>query len=424
MSASLEVERAAAGSVLADPTLFGSVAAIAPCEFFEDAQLRRIMEAAAKLASAGREHDLVAVCDELPETLRVVAVDAYRVGEVSGVNAEAYAERVALHHQRRQVRRIGAELAKMPDNAEPGEFTERARKSLEKLESPVSTEWETTLADALLHYVEQLDARTDGQQGHTTGFLKLDRMLGRLRDGELTVVGSRPGMGKTSFGTSLAIHVALGLGVPVAFASLEQPADQLTERMIAHVARIPLLRLREGALQDDDYPRLVDAQARLSLARIAILDRPAAPLSEIAAFCRRCKGSQGLGLIIVDYLQKVRPQDLAAPGHEQVAAIAMGAKALARTLRVPVVALAQLNRELEQRQNKFPQLADLRGSGVIEQEADQVVLLYREGYYKEGHHDPADADLFVAKNRHGPSDRTVKVRFDAEHCRFHDDDKT
>lgn len=268
-----------------------------------------------------------------------------------------------------------------------------------------------------------LQARTQvegGILGVPTGFFDLDKITAGLHPTELIILAARPAMGKTSFALAVARHAAVARGFPVAIFSLEMSAEQLTERLLCIESQVDSTLLRQGKIVKGDMNHLMEAANRLAKAPIVIDDTPALSLREIRSRVRRTMSeTKDFGLVIVDYLQLLQGSDRRRSSREQeISEISRGLKSLAKEVKCPVLALSQLNRSLESRDNKRPHLSDLRESGAIEQDADLVCFLYRhEVYYPDDVDQRGVAEIILGKNRHGPTD-TVRARFEGKYTRF------
>jgi len=291
--------------------------------------------------------------------------------------------------------------------------------------------------------------RDGGLAGISTGLIDLDKKLGGLHKSDLLILAARPSMGKTSLATNIAFSIAKaykrGLladgtegtvnGGVVGFYSLEMSAEQLAARVLSEASEVPSERIRRGDMTEAEFRRFVDAAKTLESCPLFIDDTPALPISQLAARARRLKRTHGLDLLIVDYLQLVRPATAKDSRVNEVSEITQGLKAIAKELNIPVVALSQLSRQVENREDKRPQLADLRESGSIEQDADVVMFIFREEYYKErekpGDHElekmaqwqddmerlHGKAEVIIGKQRHGPIG-TVELSFEGQFTRF------
>ncbi|MDR7868979.1 MAG: replicative DNA helicase [Sporomusaceae bacterium] len=277
---------------------------------------------------------------------------------------------------------------------------------------------------AALDRVEQLYHTKGGITGLPTGFRDLDRLTAGLQPSDLVLIAARPSMGKTAFVLNIAQHVAVKEKKPVAFFSLEMSKEQLVQRMLCTEATIDAQRLKIGDLKDNDWSSLVKAADRLSSAPIFIDDTPGMTVTEIRSKARRLKVEHELSLVVIDYLQLMQGSSGGRNDNRQqeISEISRSLKSLARELNVPVLALSQLSRGVEARQNKRPMLSDLRESGSLEQDADIVAFLYREDYYNHETERPNITEIIVAKHRNGPVD-TVELYFQKEFTRFKDSSK-
>ena len=267
---------------------------------------------------------------------------------------------------------------------DPREMVGRAEEMIFAVHDQRSTDQITTIEDLLHEAFDRIDARLERREGVgvPTGFQDLDNLTGGLHDSELVVLASRPSMGKTALATNIAEYVAIEANVPTLFVSLEMARLELAQRMLCSQGRIDANKFRSGFISKEDRWKLVEASARLGKAPLFVDDTPARSCTEIAACARRLKRKQNLGLVVIDYLQLIQPDDPRDPRQEQVAKMARRLKGLARELKIPVLCLAQLNRQVEQgKEGHRPRLSHLRESGAIEQDADVVMFIHREEYY-------------------------------------------
>jgi replicative DNA helicase len=254
--------------------------------------------------------------------------------------------------------------------------------------------------------------------GVSTGFTDIDSMTSGLQPGDLVIVAGRPSMGKTSFAMNMAESVAVKGKLPVAVFSMEMPGEQLAMRLMSSLGRINAHKMRTGKLEDDDWPKLTVAIGSLAEAPLFIDDSAGLTPLELRARARRLKREHGLGLIIIDYLQLMQAGDTAGENRAtEISAITRSLKGLAKELHVPVIALSQLNRSLEQRPNKRPIMSDLRESGAIEQDADVIFFIYRDEVYNEDSQDKGTAEVIIGKQRNGPIG-TCRLTFLGEYTRF------
>ncbi len=253
--------------------------------------------------------------------------------------------------------------------------------------------------------------------GIPTGFNKLDEMTSGLQAGDLIIVAGRPSMGKTTLAVNMAENAALGSNKSAAIFSMEMSAESLTLRMISSLGRINQSNLRSGRLQEDDWPRIDSAMTQLSGANIFVDETPSLTPTEIRARARRLKRERGLDLIVVDYLQLMQVPGTKENRATEISEISRSLKALAKELKVPVIALSQLNRGVEQRVEKKPVMSDLRESGALEQDADVILLIYREEFYDPNTTRKGIADIIVAKQRNGPTG-DVQLTFLGQYTKF------
>lgn len=265
--------------------------------------------------------------------------------------------------------------------------------------------------------LEQLFDRREMITGVPTGFVELDRLTCGFQESDLIVVAGRPSMGKTALALNIARNAAVENEIPVGIFSLEMSKEQLGLRMLCSEARVDSQKMRSGFLGERDWPRLTEAAGTISEAPIFIDDTPAISALELRAKARRLKKDQNLGLIIVDYLQLMRGPHGAERREQEISEISRSLKALAKELNVPVVALSQLNRRVEERHDKRPQLSDLRESGAIEQDADLIAFIYRDEVYHPESSDQGVAEIIVGKQRNGPTGR-LKLTFLSQYTRF------
>jgi replicative DNA helicase len=267
--------------------------------------------------------------------------------------------------------------------------------------------------------IEGLYASKELITGVTTGFHKLDELTAGLQKSELIIIAGRPSMGKTAFALNIALNAAMDAQVPAAIFSLEMSKEQLAFRLLSSKARVDSQRLRKGFLGETDWPKLTTAAGLLSETPLYIDDTAAITVLEMKAKSRRLKADKGLGLIVVDYIQLMRSSYTHDSREREISDISRSLKALAKELKVPVVALSQLNRQVESRTNRRPQMADLRESGAIEQDADVIAFIYRDEVYNKSEDNPDKgvAEIIIAKQRNGPTD-TVKLAFVDKYTSF------
>ncbi len=274
------------------------------------------------------------------------------------------------------------------------------------------------LLDSALHRVQELFENGGKPTGVQTGFHKLDDMINGLQPSDLVIVAGRPSMGKTAFAMNIARSAAIKQHVPVVIFSMEMPKEQIAMRMLASLARVDQKKISTGKVAAADWPRLTSAVQLLDEnVNLFIDDTPALNPNEIRSRCRRLKREQGLGLVVIDYLQLMQVSRATENRATEIAEISRSLKALAREIGCPIIALSQLNRALELRQDKTPMMSDLRESGAIEQDADLIMFIYREEVYDEETEKKGLADIIIGKHRNGPTGK-VELRFRGEHTNF------
>ena len=274
------------------------------------------------------------------------------------------------------------------------------------------------LLDSALHRVQELFENGGKPTGVQTGFHKLDDMINGLQPSDLVIVAGRPSMGKTAFAMNIARSAAIKQHVPVVIFSMEMPKEQIAMRMLASLARVDQKKISTGKVASADWPRLTSAVQLLDEnVNLFIDDTPALNPNEIRSRCRRLKRDQGLGLVVIDYLQLMQVSRATENRATEIAEISRSLKALAREIGCPIIALSQLNRALELRQDKTPMMSDLRESGAIEQDADLIMFIYREEVYDEETEKKGLADIIIGKHRNGPTGK-VELRFRGEHTNF------
>lgn len=265
--------------------------------------------------------------------------------------------------------------------------------------------------------IEELYHRDEHVTGVPSGFVDLDLITAGFQPSDFVVVAARPGMGKTSLCLNIAQYVGTKKDISVAIFSLEMSKDQVAQRMLCSEARIDAAKVRKGFIAEREWPELARAAGRLAEANIFVDDTPSISVLELRAKARRLKAEKGLGLVIVDYLQLMRGYGRPENRQQEISEISRSLKAMARELNVPVIAVSQLSRAVEQRTPKRPQLSDLRESGAIEQDADLVLFIYREDYYNPNTPKKGIAEVIVAKQRNGPIG-TIELMFQKDYARF------
>jgi replicative DNA helicase len=407
-----------------------------PDHFYRDAH-RKIFAAAQGLFARSEPVDLITATNELRRRneLEEVGSSAYLASLVEAVptaaNVSYHARIIRDKALLRQLIDVATGIVGLgyADQEEAEQVLEEAEQQIFKIsEERVRRSFlplKSILKDAF-EQVERLYDRKTQVTGVPTGFADLDMRTAGLQPSELIVIAGRPSMGKTSFALNIARNAAIDEQIPVGIFSLEMSKEQVVQRMLSSEAEVDSNRIRTGYLRETDWPKLTNAAGRLSEAPIFIDDSAAITLIELRAKSRRLKAEQNIGLVVIDYLQLISGRLRSENRQQEVSEICRGLKAMAKELKVPVVALSQLARRTEEREESRPQLSDLRESGAIEQDSDVVVFLYRPGYYrarrggKEGAIDSerdTKTEVIIAKQRNGPTG-TVEMAFIREYVKF------
>ncbi|GFN22904.1 replicative DNA helicase [Thermanaeromonas sp. C210] len=426
---SLEAEQSVLGAILLDREALLTAAEILRMEDFYREAHRVIYRTILDLESRGEVVDLLTVTEELKRRGELEAVGgASYLAQLTTVvpsvaNAGHYARIVSQKAALRQLIQAATRIAERAyeEEGEVGEIVDEAERLILEVAAGRYRDGFVNIKQVLLQTFEHLE-RLASHKGEVTGlptFTDLDRLLSGLQPSDLIICAARPGMGKTSFCLNIAQKVALQQKVPVAIFSLEMSKDQVVQRMLAAEAMVEQHRLRTGFLKEEDWARLVNAASLLAEAPIYIDDTPAITAMEVRAKARRLQAECGLGLVVIDYLQLMQAHRRVDSRQQEIALISRALKALARELNVPVLVLSQLNRGVEQRQDKRPVMADLLESGAIEADADVIIFLYRPQYYDPDTDKKGIAEVIVAKHRNGPVG-TVEMAFLPEFTKFVD----
>ncbi len=413
----LPAEESLLGAMLLSRDAIASAVERCRAEDFYRPAHGHIFEAVCSLYAQGEPADPVTVADELNRADLLDAAGgpgnlvALQANTPAIANAARYARIVEEHALLRRLISVAGEIAEMGYS-----LPEDVTVAMDRAEAMVFEVVEHRVTDSLkplrellavsLDHLEALYNRGDSITGLPTGYADLDERLSGLQPSSLVIVGARPSMGKTSFALGLAAHAAIERRLPVLLFSLEMSHLELTQRLLCSEARVDSSRMRNGKLHESDWPKIVQAIGKLGEAPLFIDDNANLTVMEIRAKARRLKSREGLGLIVVDYLQLMSGHGPAENRQVEVSEISRGLKILARELGVPVVALSQLSRGLEARADKRPALADLRESGSLEQDADVVLFIYRDEVYNKDSADRGTAEIIIAKHRNGPTGTT------------------
>jgi replicative DNA helicase len=431
---SIEAEQSLLGALLLDNQAFDRVADLVVAEDFYRDDHRRIWRHIAKLIEANRPADVVTVSESIDasedkdKTGGPAYVGALAQNTPSALNIRRYAELVRERSVQRRLAHVATEIAESalnPAGKEVGQMLDEAESKIFQIAESGARKDQGLLEikPVLARVFERIDHlyhrdNPSNITGVPTGYAKLDEMTSGLQGGDLIVVAGRPSMGKTALALNFAEHIAVDNGLPVAIFSMEMSATQLAMRMLGSIARVDQHRMRTGRLNDKEWGELSEAMGKLHETPIYIDEGGALTALEVRARARRLKRQYSkLGLIVIDYIQLMAASSQGENRATEISEISRSLKAMAKELDVPVVALSQLNRALEQRPNKRPQMADLRESGAIEQDADLILAIYRDEVYNPESPEKGTAEINVLKQRNGPIG-TVKLTFIGQHTRF------
>ena len=416
---SVEAEQAVLGGVMLDNNAWFNVLEVVAASDFYRPQHQIIFEAMADLAENNQPLDVVTVGTRLQSAgLLDKAGGGLYLAELAentpgASNVVAYGrivrERSTLRQLAGAANRI-AESAFNPEGRASNDLVDAAEQEIFRISEGRLTEGGpqkvVPLLAAAVEKIEKLYATREPVTGIATGFAELDKRTAGLQQSDLIIVAGRPSMGKTAFAVNMAEHAAMDAATPgaVLIFSMEQPADQIVNRMLSSLGRIDQTRMRTGEFSDDDWPRFTSAVSQLKDKKLYVDDSPALTPNEVRTRARRTsREAGGLKLIVVDYLQLMRGSSERIENRtNEISEISRSLKAIAKEMRCPVIALSQLNRGLESRENKRPMMSDLRESGAIEQDADVILFIYREEVYKPETEDKGLAEIIIGKQRNGP----------------------
>ena len=413
---SLQAEQAVLGGLMLDNSTWDTVADRVTEEDFYRRDHRLIFRAIAELADKNNPLDAVTLSEWLEhnslldEVGGLSALGVLAQNTPSAANIKAYADIVREKSVTRQLISVGNQIAGSAFEAE-GRDTSDLLNDAEKLVFEIAEQGNrgkrgfksiSTLLTSAVDRIDQLFQQDNPLTGVSTGFSDLDEMTAGLQPSDLIIVAGRPSMGKTTLAVNFAENAAIKHQVPVAIFSMEMPGESLALRMMSSLGHIDQHKIRTGKLDDDDWPRLTSAVSLLDTAPIFIDDTPALTPLELRARARRLKREHNIGMIVIDYLQLMTIGNSRENRTTEISEISRNLKALAKELEVPVIALSQLNRSLEQRSDRRPVMSDLRESGAIEQDADVIMFIYRDEVYNEDSPHKGLAEIIIGKQRNGP----------------------
>jgi len=427
---SVEAEQSVIGGLLLDNGAWDRVSDTLTADDFYRREHRLIFNAVANLCEQASPADVVTICEQLDKTGELDAVGGLSYvaslanNTPSAANIVAYCNIVRERSILRQLLRAASDITAttyQPDGRAVTELLDFAEQRVLEISEKGPRRGEVKPISKLLteavDRIDQLFRSKTSITGVATGFVDLDEKTSGLQPSDLVIIAGRPSMGKTSFAMNIAENAAVGHKVPVAVFSMEMPGSQLAMRMMSSLGRINAHRMRTGKLDDDDWPRLTSAVSLLNEAPIFIDDTAGLTPLDLRARARRIKREHGLGLIIVDYLQLMQSGAGEENRATEISAITRSMKGLAKELNVPVIAMSQLNRSVEQRNDKRPVMSDLRESGAIEQDADVILFIYRDEVYNPDSPEKGKAEIIIGKQRNGPIG-TVSLTFLGEYTKF------
>lgn len=428
---SIEAEQSVLGGLLLANEAWDHVIERVVAEDFYRHEHRLLFSAIADLAEKSSPFDVLTVAERLKECDQLDAVG----GEVylfelskntpSTANVKAYADIVRERSVLRQLIQVAAEIADsgyFPEGQSSEDLLDRAEQKVFKIaEQGVKRSGPIPLAQIMPNVLSKVDHLYNTKQpitGLATGYYEFDDLTSGLQPSDLIIVAGRPSMGKTTFAMNIAENAAMESSRPILVFSMEMPQDSIAMRMISSLGRVDQLAVRTGKLTDGDWSRIVSTVNMLIDVPLYVDDTPALSPGEVRARARRLAREKGqLGLIVIDYLQLMRSPGLSDNRVAEISEISRSLKALAKELQVPVIALSQLNRSLEQRADRRPVMSDLRESGAIEQDADLIVFIYRDEVYNPETRDKNVAEVIIAKQRNGPIGK-VRLTFQGKYTRF------
>ena len=417
-------ERAVLGALLLDNDVYDSIADKLGPQDFHNRDHRAIFEGIQRLASHGSPFDAITLSETIGNQYLAKMVEIARETP-SSANAAAYAELVRGNATRRRVMTVCDEIRGKAARGEgsAAELLDAATRGLLEL-STGTADGPVSIKECLTAAVDRIDQRCasgDAITGLPSGFDDLDTHTAGFQPADLIILAGRPSMGKTTLAMNMAENAALRHKAGVLVFSLEQPKEQLTERMFSSIGPIHQQHIRTGKMHDEDWPKLTQAVSLLDSTPLFIDDTPALSVHELRARARRFKRQHDIKMIVIDYLQLMKGEG--QNRNLEIGNISAGLKALAKELHVPVIALSQLNRSLESRPNKRPVMSDLRDSGTIEQDADVILFIYRDEVYHDDSPHKDIAEIQIGKQRNGPTGK-LYLTFRGQFCRFenHTDD--
>ena len=424
----VEAERSVLGALLINDEAIGTALEVLDVSWFYSETHRKIYSAILELYNNRKNVDLITLSDKMKgdgllESIGGLPYLSLLIDTVpTAANVEHYATIVKEKGVLRQLIKNATQIVNACYSAQGSvdEIVDTAERLIFEIADIKQKQQAVHIKELVRSSIEKIDSlyqRKEHVTGLATEFSEFDRMTSGLQPADLIIVAGRPSMGKSAFAASIVEHVGIDQKKGVAFFSLEMSKEQLVQRMLCSQARVDAHKVRSGFLSPADWPKLTSAAGKLSSSKIYIDDTPAISALELRAKARRLKAQYDIQLLVLDYLQLMRGSFKVESRQQEISQISRSLKSLARELSVPVIALSQLSRAVETRQDHRPQLSDLRESGAIEQDADVVCLLMREEYYNPTEENRGVAEVIIAKQRNGPVG-TVKLSFIKEYMRF------
>ncbi len=425
---SSEAEQSVIGSMIMDRDAIVAASELITGTDFYETQYSVLFETMIELFNEGKPVDLVTLQDRLKEKdvpAQVSSLEFIRdlvTSVPTSANVRYYAQIVKDKAILRRMIRVTEEIANdcYLDKEKLDVILEKTEKQVFDIAQNRGAKEFTDIKEVVLRSIDSIEAAAKNQgsvTGVATGFYDLDYKTAGFQPSDLILIAARPSMGKTAFVLNIAEYVALKSNVATVVFSLEMSQDQLVKRILAMNSRVDSQAIRTGSLSGDDWASLMESARLIGNSNLVIDDTSAISVSELRAKCRKLKLEKNLGLIIIDYLQLMTGSKKAESRQQEISEISRSLKSLAREINVPVVALSQLSRAVEQRPDKRPMLSDLRESGAIEQDADVVMFIYRDDYYNRDTEEPGVSEIIIGKQRNGPVG-TVKLAWQAQYTKF------
>ncbi len=425
---SAEAEQSVIGSMIMDKDAIVAASEVISSTDFYEQQYAILYETMQELYNEGKPVDLVTLQDRLKEKdvpPQVCSLEFIRdlvTAVPTSANVKYYAQIVRDKAVLRRLIKVAEETANdcYLDKEKLDVIMEKTEKQVFDIVQNRGTKEFTDIKEVVLRSIDSIEAAAKNQgsvTGVATGFYDLDYKTAGLQPSDLILIAARPSMGKTAFVLNIAEYVALKSNVTTAIFSLEMSQDQLVKRMLAMNSRVDSQAIRTGSLSGEDWALLMESARVIGNSNLVIDDTSAISVSELRSKCRKLKLEKNLGLIIIDYLQLMTGSKKSESRQQEISEISRSLKSLAREINVPVVALSQLSRAVEQRPDKRPMLSDLRESGAIEQDADVVMFIYRDDYYNKDTEEPGVSEIIIGKQRNGPVG-TIKLAWQANFTKF------